>query len=113
MRKILASILMLASGLASAAWVDLDKPGALERLGEDNPWRYELAVAILRAAERNNCAQVLKLYKVAVERGSFSCQDAMIMTSYPAKKRVIFVIDKDTYSATVVLSTRRESGSPR
>src|SRR5260221_11212462 len=70
------------------AFIDLGRPGAMEALAEENPAHYALVVEALDAARYIGCDGTARMFKARGEGGSVACTDAMLMTSYPPKKRV-------------------------
>jgi hypothetical protein len=82
--------------------VNLDRPGALERLKGENPAHYERASGILLAATEMPC-QVDEFPKIM--RVKFKAKDAncgvMLRTSDPAQRRISFVLDNTQYVAVI------------
>lgn len=100
---VLAAVAALGPIEASALDpVNLDRPGALERLKGENPAHYERASGILLAATEMPC-QVDKFSKVM--RAKFEAKDAncgvMLKTSDPAQRRLSFVLDDTPYVAVI------------
>ena len=107
MRVILGAFLLLAvaAGVAHAEWkqppvVDLNKPGALDRVERDNPRHYRQILAIIRTMQEKSCEEVLRLYKASHDFG-VSCSAHMLMTSWPAKRHLSVVIDGVRYMKAV------------
>jgi hypothetical protein len=106
MRCILASMLLASSFTASAAFVDLDKPGVLDRIEQENPEHHALIVAALEKARTLDCDGAARLFRARGERGHFTCPGAMVMLSYPPKKRFTLTLGDVTYASNVALAVR-------
>src|SRR5687767_2316899 len=82
--------------------VNLNQPGALERLKRENPVHYERASGILLAATEMPCHRD---EFANVMRTKFEAKDAncgvMLRTSDPAQRRLSFVLDNTQYVAAV------------
>jgi hypothetical protein len=106
--RILAIASLLAAGAAMAAGspqypVDLDRPGVLEQLKAERPKHYEAVTEVLRVSESLPCEdrQVMAI-KARFDIRELACA-ALIMTSYPPKRRVNFQYDGTSYVAVVTL----------
>lgn len=104
--KAFAIAIFFVAGSAIAAGspqfpVDLNAPGVLERLKAERPKHYEAVTEILRASEKMPCKESeLKILKAKFNMADLACH-ALLMTSYPAKRRVNFVYDGTSYVAQV------------
>lgn len=88
----------------SRVHVDLGKPGALERLQQEDPLRYEKVAAVLKAAESPPCdSDDLRLLRARHELRDLHCH-LLVMTSLPAKRHVSFVIEGTYYSSRVAMT---------
>lgn len=101
------SIALLFVGALQAATgfgvVDLNRPGALERLRAERPSHYAAFADILRASERAPCREnELEVIKARHDLERFSCSFLM-MTSYPAKRRIQFSLERTQYTYTVTM----------
>ena len=88
--------------------------GALERLASDDPARYVKVAAILRAAELPRCDNdATRLLKAREDLKQMRCAD-LLLTSYPAKRHIYFVLEGSAYSARVTMrygeATLRKAG---
>lgn len=105
-RPLLASLALAALlGPASAiAATDLNQPGALDAIREQDPGRFARIEGILRAAERLPCAtpEFGRAMKAEHEAEAARCS-VMLMTSYPSKRKLTFVLDSTRYVATVTM----------
>ncbi len=85
-------------------WVDLKREGALERLEAEHPIRYARVAQVLRAAEHPSCEnRAVRVMKVRHELNDMYC-GFTILTSFPAKRDVSFVLDDVGYIARVTLA---------
>lgn len=83
--------------------VNLDQPGVLDELKAQHPQRYQRVSALLRASEHAPClGHDLEVLKTQFNVKDFEC-GMLVLTSYPAKRRVSFELEGVDYSATVVL----------
>jgi hypothetical protein len=112
---------MLAALLASAAFsahagdevahrVDLDTPGALERVQHDNPAHFRAITEILREAPLRRPQALAGWVRTAFDARMASAM--LIKTSYPPKARLEFVLDDTEYRALVTLRNSEPSVTP-
>ena len=111
MRPTMLAPLALAALLApqgAGAAVDLNVPGALDAIRDQDPRHYERIDGILRAAEGLPChtPEFQRAMKAGHEAEAARCS-VMLMTSYPAKRRLSFTLERVRYVATV---TMRDQG---
>ena len=113
MKRVLVALLGLFAGIAGA---DV-KPGTvkqlgsvdltatvLDRLASDDPIRYTKITAILDAAGSPACeSEATRLLKVSQELAHLRCSGSLILTSYPEKRHVYFVLEGVAYSSRVVM----------
>lgn len=98
---ILAPVPVLAFGV-----VNLDEPGALEAVKRENPGHHRRLTGILAAASEMRC-QPDKVGRLSVEYDAREAHcGVLVMTSYPAKRKLSFILDTTAYRATVTLDTR-------
>lgn len=113
MRVILGSILLALAGTALAAtskpvtYVDLNKPGALDRVAVDNPEHYRVLADIIRTVQTRSCAEVLKAYRASHEAG-VNCSSYLLRTSFPPKRHVGVSIDGVHYMGNVTVDVPAE-----
>ena len=81
--------------------VDLNRPGVLEAIEQQDRPLYERIHGVLKAAEIEPCETLPKLMQ-ALHVGMETCNGHDILTSYPAKIRVSFRIDDTLYSSNVI-----------
>jgi hypothetical protein len=99
------AILAPASALAFGV-VNLDEPGALDAVKRDNPDHHRRVTGILAAASEMQCRPD-KVGRLSVEYDAREAHcGVLVMTSYPAKRKLSFVLDTTAYRATVTLATR-------
>ena len=106
MRILLAALLASATLAASAGpalrqHVDLDTPGALERVQRDNPAHATAIAQILREAPYRRPQGLAGWVRTAFDAKMASAM--LIKTSYPPQARLGFVLDDTEYRATVTL----------
>jgi hypothetical protein len=99
---LLTLLVAIPGALASATFVDLDKPGALGRLQRDNPEHYR--------AVRGIVANVVKQPEASVPewmRVTYKADDVLyppiLLTSNPPKRDLRFRLDDVTYRTLVTL----------
>jgi hypothetical protein len=101
--KLLVLAACIAPAWAQASVIRLDSPGALEAIEAGNPDHHRRIVGILEAAQEMPCDR-RGLERAAV---SYHARDARcslgLLTSYPAKRRLSFVLDDTAYVATVTV----------
>ena len=107
MRSLLLAPLALATllvPLAAAAVVDLNRPGALDAIRDQDPRQHERIEGILRAAERLPCHTPAfeRAMKASHEAEAARCS-VLLKTSYPAKRHLSFTLDRVQYVATVTM----------
>ena len=98
-----ALVALLGPACAAAA-TDLSQPGALDAIREQEPERFARIEGILRAAERLPCTtpEFERAMKASHEAEAARCS-VMLMTSYPAKRKLSFILDSTRYVATVTM----------
>jgi hypothetical protein len=82
--------------------VNLNRPGALDRLKLENPVHYERASGILLAATEMPCHmdEFAKVMYAKFEAKEANC-GVMLWTSDPAQRQLSFVLDNTQYVAAV------------
>lgn len=106
MSLVLAALLASAAfsahaGLEAVRQVDLDTPGALERVHHDNPAHYRAISEILREAPYRRPQTLSGWVRTAFDARMASVM--LIKTSYPARARLRFMLDHTEYRAFVTL----------
>ena len=92
--------------------IDLDRPGALQELKTSRPGDYIAVAEILQAARRMPCKdRELEVIKAKFDVRRLSCF-AMLLTSFPAQRRLSFELGEMTYQATVRLDAERPGVMP-
>ena len=92
--------------------IDLDRPGALQELKTSRPADYLAVAEILQAARRMPCKdRELEVIKAKFDVRRLSCF-AMLLTSFPAQRRLSFELGELTYQATVRLDAERPGAMP-
>jgi len=93
------------SALAAPAMVDLDAPGVLDTLARSNPVHYEKVQRIVAGIKRKSDSEVNDWLRV-----SFDAKDvqyaALLMVSYPPKRRLSFTLDDKSYKTVVTLDVQ-------
>ena len=105
----LASVVFIWVAIATAAdiglrrTVDLDAPGAMERVGAVNPAHLDKIVKIIEGVTEQPDSAVRRWLQV-----NFDAQDVgytpIVMTSHPPKRRLSFALDDTRYEVVVVLT---------
>ena len=118
MRILLAALLVSATlavhaGPAAPALrqhVDLDTPGALERVERDNPAHARAITQILREAPYRRPQGLAGWVRTAFDAKMASAM--LIKTSYPPQARLEFVLDDTEYRALVTLRNVEPAVTP-
>ena len=83
--------------------MDLNRPGAVERLRAERPAHFAAFADIVRVSERAPCRQgEVEVIRARHDVQQFSCSFLM-MTSYPAKRRIQFTVERTQYTYTVTM----------
>lgn len=86
------------------ASVDLGRPGALEALQRDNPTQYRRVTDVLRAAAHPPCrSEELERMRASLEVRDLHCS-FQLLTSFPPKRQLSFVVGDVRYHATVTMA---------
>jgi hypothetical protein len=115
MKTILAALLASAAFSAHAApgivrQVDLDTPGALARVQQDNPAHFRAISEILREAPYRKPQALSGWVRTAFDAKMASFM--LIKTSYPPRARLEFVLDDTEYRALVTLQNVEPAVTP-
>ena len=98
MKPLITVIALLFAGQALA--IDLDQPGAMQKLARDNPAHYAKVEKILSEAPYRPYTSIPRWI-----RTEFNATDVdtshLLKTSYPAQARLSFVLDGQPYSKVI------------
>lgn len=83
-------------------YVDLNAPGAFERLKAKNVQHYEKVQAILEGLGQRNSRDVATWLQTSFKATDILYDDILLVTS-PPQKDLMFVLDKVRYRARVTL----------
>lgn len=102
MRSLLGLLLVLAPACAAAGQpVDLDQPGAIERVQRDNPAHYRAIQHILKEAPQLQPRALTGWIRTAYDPEAPPV--LLIKTSYPPRARLDFALDDTRYTVFVTL----------
>ena len=111
MKTILTMALLVLTSVAIATaadiglrrTVDLDVPGAMDRVRAANPDHFDKIVKIIEGVTQQPDTAVPRWLRV-----NFDARDVnyrpIVMTSYPPKRRLSFALDDTRYETVVVLT---------
>jgi hypothetical protein len=92
-----------AADLGLRRTVDLDAPGAMERVRAANPAHLDKIVKIIEGVTQQPDSAVPRWLRV-----NFDARDVgyapIVMTSHPPKRRLSFALDDTRYEVVVVLT---------
>jgi len=113
MRHSLAAALLLAPALASAQFyfvqvagaspIDLDRPGVMDRIAQDDPAQYAKISAILETVSVQPCETLPKLLQADFNVTQTKCSPFVLLASYPPKRTVSFQLDDVSYISNVTV----------
>jgi len=83
--------------------MNLDRPGALESIEQSNPAHYAKILVIMRVSQVEPCEHVPTILKTkeGVSVDDVRCDAFMLLTSYPPKRHMTFVLDDVRYTSNV------------
>jgi hypothetical protein len=81
--------------------VDLDRPGALDRIEAQDPALYKRLIGVIKAAEMQPCEHLPKLIEAQFRATLSTCNAYSILTSFPPKIRMSFLVDGTLYVSNV------------
>ena len=84
--------------------IRLDSAADFAALRASNPGHYARALAVIDAAGKSDCQSLDRLLPAQLEVEQVRCSAALIMTSYPARRALTFVLDDIAYGTHVVIS---------
>jgi hypothetical protein len=100
MKRLIALVALLFAGSALA--IDLDQPGAMQRLARDNPAHYAKVEQILSEAPHRPYSTMARWI-----RTEFNATDVdashLLKTSYPPQARLSFALDGTQYSKIIYI----------
>ena len=101
----------MAADIGLRRTVDLDAPGAMERIGATNPAHFDKIVKIVQGVVQQTDSAVPGWLRV-----NFDARDVnyrpVVMTSYPPKRRLVFALDDTRYEVVVVLTNATGAITP-
>lgn len=117
MRVFVASLLVAFAGSGFAAdkvvrTINVSDAAAMDALERDRPEQYAKVIEILRIAGDVQCETLPQMLKTQFDVKAARCSSALILTSYPAKRQVWFLLDDTAYAGNVVLYGVRAKLSP-
>ncbi len=112
MRLVLAGVLIIASGTCAAEWkqptvVDLNQPGALDRVAAENPAHYRQILDVARTMQEKSCAEALRAYRARFD-GGLTCSSYVTLTSLPPKRHLSLTLDGVRYMKWVPVEVGAE-----
>jgi hypothetical protein len=97
------------TAVSPAAHVDLDRPGAMDRVQREHPEHYRRITEILAVASEVPCHT--EQFGRAIE-AKYDVRDGgcglLLMTSYPSKRLLSFTLGTTRYSTVVTMRERSE-----
>ncbi len=100
-----------AAGAAAGPRVDLNAPGALRQLRQDNPADYAKVTRILAEVQDRPTQDVPIWMATRFDAKQISYRD-FLLTSYPPQKRLSFSLGDTHYFGTVTLTRDRARAIP-
>jgi len=110
MRNVALAALAICSTSALAAplqgpyrEINLDKPGMLEAIEQANPAHYAKILTIMRVSQMEACEHVPTILKTkeGVSIDDVRCDSFVLLTSYPPKRHMTFILDDVRYTSNV------------
>ena len=98
MKLLIAMAAILFAGQALA--VDLDQPGAMQKLARDNPAHYAKVEKILSEAPHKPYASMARWIRTEFN-ATYADASNFLRTSYPAQTRLTFVLEGEFYSKVI------------
>ena len=110
MPRILSAVLMLASALPICAQelqrlkqVNLNAPGAMEKLQASNPAHYGKVQKILEGLAKRPSAAVAGWLRTSFQARDVSYRD-ILLTSFPEQRDISFVLDDTRSGARLTMA---------
>lgn len=98
MKPLIALVVLLVAGQALA--IDLDQPGAMQKLARDNPAHYAKVRKILSEAPYRPFTSMARWIRTEFN-ATYVDTSLLLKTSYPAQTRLSFVLDGEPYSKVI------------
>ena len=98
MKLLIAAVALVFAGPAFA--VDLDQPGAMQKLARDNPAHYAKVEKILSEAPHRPYSSVARWIRTEFNATAVDASH-LLKTTYPAQTRLSFVLDGEPYSKVI------------
>lgn len=76
----------------------------LDALRAENPAQYQKVMGIISLAGDVSCEILPQMLRVRFDAKNVQCTGALILTSYPAKRRVSFTLEDTDFAGNVVLT---------
>jgi hypothetical protein len=101
---VLGTALVAAGPVSPARAIDLNAPGALEALQQSRPAHFDKVRRILEGLPQQPDPAVSRWMRVSFDARAVN-YPPFILTSFPAQRRLSFVLDDTRYEAIVILTT--------
>lgn len=98
MKPLIAVVALLFASQALA--IDLDQPGAMEKLARDDPAHYAKVEKILSEAPYRPFTSMARWIRTEFNATDVNASN-LLKTSYPAQTRLSFVLDGKPYSKVI------------
>jgi hypothetical protein len=98
MKRLIALVALLFAAPALA--IDLDQPGAMQRLARDNPAHHAKVEQILSEAPHRPYSTMARWIRTEFNATDVDASQ-LLKTSYPAQARLSFVLDGESYSKVI------------
>lgn len=110
---VLSAIIATASAAGNMSQpIDLNQPGALEKLQTERPEHFRAISEVLRVVERVPCGNLeVRSLEARFDSGDMACHFTL-MTSYPPKRRLSFSLEGTSYVVVVTLKDTGERTVP-
>ena len=107
----LVSTAMVAFAAPPIPTYDLNQPGMLDWLEQDNPAHYTRIVAMLEVAQQRSCEETERVFKVEYDAEAH-CRAMTTLMSEPPKKHMSFVLDGRRYMKFIAILPREARRVP-
>jgi hypothetical protein len=98
MKPLIAVVALVFAGQALA--IDLDQPGAMQKLARDNPVHYAKVETILSEAPYRPYPSMARWIRTEFNATDVNASQ-LLKTSYPAQAHLSFVLDGQPYSKVI------------
>jgi len=99
----LIGIASISAAYSSPAIIDLDNPGALDKLQAERPEHFQKVIGILQDEQRLPEKEVVGWLRTNYQTESAAFGPTLLV-AYPPKRRLSFLLDAVRYHATVVVN---------